>query len=233
MARSRLPLLLLFLMPLAGCTQLVAVTNSSDEVLPAKIPEKPDSEEPAAEVAPKVPVGTVDSSQYPPVLLSSFHAQWCTRQVGQSFPDVSLPKLGGGKLQLSSLMGKQATLVLFWKQDRWMSRTALEDVQQLVVDKLDATDVAVVGIPVELSPSKVRRQTTQAKADFTQLLDNRGTALAEVGSVALPRLYVLDDQGTIVWFDIEYSESTRRELLSTITALTNDESLAANSPANR
>jgi hypothetical protein len=44
--------------------------------------------------------------------------------------------------------------------------------------------------------------------------------LADVGSVALPRLYVLDPAGKIVWFDIEYSESTRRELEQTLSVLT-------------
>ena len=65
-----------------------------------------------------------------------------------------------------------------------------------------------------------QRFLKQTKATFPQLLDTNGKALAQVGSVALPRLYVLDPAGKIVWFDIEYSESTRRELAQTLTVLT-------------
>jgi len=64
------------------------------------------------------------------------------------------------------------------------------------------------------------RQFATRRTSFAQLLDTSGSALAQVGSVALPRLYVLDPAGQIVWFDIEYSESTRRELSQTLGVLT-------------
>ena len=40
------------------------------------------------------------------------------------------------------------------------------------------------------------------------------------GMVRMPRVYVLDADGKIVWFDIEYSQSTQRELKQAIEALT-------------
>ena len=61
-----------------------------------------------------------------------------------------------------------------------------------------------------------------------------GAALAQIGSVALPRLYVLDPTGNIVWFDIEYSESTRRELAQTLRVLTGDAArFSSSSPHSR
>ena len=39
----------------------------------------------------------------------------------------------------------------------------------------------------------------------------------------LPRIYVLDAQRRIAWFDIEYSEATRRELQQTLAALAGEE----------
>jgi hypothetical protein len=51
------------------------------------------------------------------------------------------------------------------------------------------------------------------------LLDAEGRAFAEVGSEKLPRTYLVDAQGKILWFDIEYSLSTRRELHQALRAV--------------
>jgi hypothetical protein len=48
------------------------------------------------------------------------------------------------------------------------------------------------------------------------LLDAEGKALDAVATEKLPRTYLLDASGQILWFDIEYSESTRRELKNAI-----------------
>jgi peroxiredoxin len=167
-------------------------------------------------------VSEPSSSTIPQVCLSTLHAKWCVAKVGDSFPPVELPRLGGPKTKLATLYGKQATVVLFWRADRWMSRMALEDLVSFVVGEYDSHEVAVVGIAVRQPARAAQRLLNPTKAAFPQLLDTNGEALAQVGSVALPRLYVLDPAGQIVWFDIEYSESTRRELAQTLTVLTSD-----------
>ena len=52
----------------------------------------------------------------------------------------------------------------------------------------------------------------KAGATFTNLHDADGKAFAQIGSGRFPRTYLLDPSGKIVWFDIEYSLATRREL---------------------
>jgi hypothetical protein len=54
---------------------------------------------------------------------------------------------------------------------------------------------------------------------LTTLLDPEGKAFAQVGSEKLPRVFVLDGAGKIVWFDLEYSHSTRRELKQAVQKL--------------
>lgn len=153
-------------------------------------------------------------------MLSAGHAKLCSVQVGEAFPAVNLPKLGGGQTDLASLRGKQATVVLFWHPDRWMARTALIDMQRDVASKFAAEEVAVVGIAVRQPAGAVQSALNDAQAAFPQLIDTDGKAFATVGTYALPRLYVLDPAGKIVWFDIEYSEGTRRELWQTLGVLT-------------
>jgi peroxiredoxin len=212
MTRTRLALLLLLAAPMVGCEQSSAVPNSPK---PA----------PAAEVSPRITLHKVVAAELveptiPPVWLSRMHANWCVSKVGEPFPTTELPSLGGALTKLSTLYGKQAAVVLFWTSDRWMSRMALEDLVHGVVAVYEPEQVAVVGIAVGQSTGAARKLLGEAKAEFPQLLDADGSALADVGSVALPRLYVLDPAGKIVWFDIEYSESTRRELEQTLSVLT-------------
>jgi peroxiredoxin len=162
------------------------------------------------------PIITSYSGKVPPVLLSAQHAALCTVEVGDAFPPIELPQIGGGQTQLATLVGKQATAVLFWRPDHWMCRTALADIAKDV--KADA-NIAVVGIIEGQALDAAQAEIAKSGAKFTQLADADGSAFAEVGAEALPRIYVLDREQKIAWFDIEYSEATRRELQQTLTAL--------------
>jgi len=156
----------------------------------------------------------------PPVFLSAGHAKLSRVSVGDSFPALRLPRLGGAKTDLNTLRGRQATVVLFWSADRWMARTALTDMQRDIANQFEAGQIAVVGVAVRQPAGAVQAALNQAQAIFPQLLDSDGQSFSRLGSVALPRIYVLDPAGKIVWFDIEYSEGTRRELWRTLQVLT-------------
>jgi len=47
-------------------------------------------------------------------------------------------------------------------------------------------------------------------------IDPGGALFAQVAHEKLPRIYVLDAEGKVLWFDMEYSEITREEMLQTI-----------------
>ena len=155
----------------------------------------------------------------PDVVLSSAHAAMCRVHAGDQLPDISLPQWGGSEAALSTLYGKTATVVLFWHPDRWMSQSALADVQREVVATELSEGVAVVGIAVGTPPDKIKSLIESTQARFPQFVDADGKAFAKVGTEMLPRVYVLNSAGNIVWFDIEYSESTRRELKQTLAVL--------------
>jgi len=187
--------------------------------VPAVIAESEPKTAPLHYTARKAIVAPV-APAFPRVLLSAGHAKLCLVSVGEKFPAISLPRLGGAMTELTALQGKQATVVLFWHPDRWMARTALVDMQRDIAAHFQAEQVAVVGVAVRQPAGAVQAALKVAQATFPQLIDTEGQAFAIVGTVSLPRLFVLDPNGIIVWFDIEYSEGTRRDLWQTLRVLT-------------
>ena len=139
----------------------------------------------------------------------------CRVRVGDSLPVINLPRLGGNDAELENLRGSKATVVLFWSDDPWMSEAALRDLAEIG----NSDDVAIVGVAVDMPNSEVQSTVDDTGANFTQLLDADGKAFNQVGLTKMPRVYVLDESGEIAWFDIEYSQSTHRELQQTLQAL--------------
>jgi peroxiredoxin len=156
-------------------------------------------------------------------MLSMREDALCKLKVGQSMPAIELPKLeGGGKAKLSGLLGKKATVVVFWKDDHRMTAEELADLGPDVVERFGKQGVEVVGIAVDAKPETAKETLNKAGATFTTLLDADGKAFAQVGKEALPRTFVVDPAGKIAWFDISYTLATRRELRQTLRALAGD-----------
>jgi peroxiredoxin len=213
-----------FLMALlVGCG--TAVTEPTVSQLTAPKPQPSESAEGAKEKSAPVArehevhkeVIVVDETGIPQVFLTAEHSAMCRVRVEDEMPAIKLPKLGGGEADLASFRGKKATVVLFWHSDPWMSESAIEDLSR---DVKPSDDIAVVGIAVKTSQADVEAKVKAVETSFPHLLDNDGKVFNKVGMSKLPRVYVLDGSGRIVWFDIEYSQSTRRELKQTLAELT-------------
>ena len=159
----------------------------------------------------------------PPVLLSKGDQAACKVKVGDVMPALELPQVADAKkTKLASLFGKKATVVVFWKSDRRMSQQQLADTDADVVEMFGKQGVTAVGVAVEKTAKEAADTLKQSKAKFTNLLDEDGKAFAQVGTDRFPRTYVLDPDGKIIWFDIEYSSATRRELHQVLRAIAGD-----------
>jgi peroxiredoxin len=182
-----------------------------DKVEQAQLKIVDEAAEPAKEAA-------AEPATVPPVELSSEHAELVRVKVGDALPDVELPKTDGGNAKLSSLYGKAATVVVFWKGDRQMALDELADLGPDVVDKFGSRGVEVIGVAVDQPAAEAQSTAQQTEAKFPHLVDADGKVFEQVGSQMLPRTFVLDADGKIVWFDLEYSLSTRRELQQALLA---------------
>jgi peroxiredoxin len=70
----------------------------------------------------------------------------------------------------------------------------------------------VIGVAVKCSRDAASALAKKTGAKFTILLDETGKAYAAVGTDYLPRTYLIDSTGKILWLDLEYSATTRRQL---------------------
>jgi peroxiredoxin len=148
----------------------------------------------------------------PEVILSQHHAQTCLVGVGDPFPNLTLPDLEGNSRELTQLYGDRMTIVVFWTSKGLYAREQFSRIMYECHDRYGALGVRVVAINVGDSPEVVQELATQHGVTIPCLLDADGAAFDQVAADLLPRIYLLDAAGRILWFDLEYSRSQRLAL---------------------
>ena len=158
----------------------------------------------------------------PPVVMTEAEALTCRVKQGDEMPDAPLADLAGGTRTLAELReGKKLTVVCFWqngdtqrRQDK--TEEILQDLQDEFFEAYADKGVQVIGVNVGDPEATVRQRIDDTALTFPTLLDPNGSLFAEVTTAGLPRVYLLDSTGKIVWFDIEFSGDTRRILEESI-----------------
>jgi peroxiredoxin len=174
-------------------------------------PEGKTTEEPAA-----------PSPSLPKVALSEADQAASLVKVGDKLPDAELPDPAGKAQSLRSLFGQKLTVVVFWSGAGLSSLQELQDLGRDVAGPYAKEGVQVVGINERDAPEEVKAKLEQTGAKFPVLLDRDGSLLAKVTTdkEKLPRTYLLDSAGKVLWFDVVYSShGTRDDLLQAIGAL--------------
>lgn len=165
--------------------------------------------QPKAAVKPKQPVGP---PAMPKVLMSEGHRKSCKVFVGDPLPDLELASLDGKKRKLSADYGKNLTVVCFFGGTLPSEEQELVDLTPEVVDRFGKEDVAVIGVAVGKPQDAVAALTKKTGVKFPVFIDQDRTAFKQVGQAYLPRTYLIDSTGKILWLDLEYSATTRRQL---------------------
>lgn len=206
---------LLMLAPL-GCQKQTDVERVKKERprITVQVPERGSKPSDVEIVEPATPKTPPRPTEIPKVVLSSRDLETCLIKVGDVAPDGELADLEGAKQNLRGLFGKKATVLLFWTEENPYAVQALENLQGDVAEKYPGQDVRVVGIDLNDSPQVARQAIDDGKVKYANLLDPQGSYLAKFTADAekLPRVYLLDAQGKVLWFDVEYSDTTERDL---------------------
>lgn len=164
----------------------------------------------------------------PEVALSDQHAEMCKVKVGDAFPEASLPLAdGSGEGTLESQRGRIATVVAVWRGEGRMSRTLLRDLHYDVEATYALADasgnkqpgISTVAVANQMSGDQANEVARGVGYQGTVLVDEQGELFSKIGTDRLPRVYVLDQEGKVVWMDLEYSQATRRELRQTLRVL--------------
>lgn len=178
--------------------------------------EHSDNEQPA-------PIAPPPPGSLPDVALSSAHRATCKLFIGDQLPLATLADLEGNATPLETLLGRRATVVMFWQHDDPDGVEALTDLQPLVLSRYGEHDVRVVAIHVGDAVPEVKSIAEQHQIKFPILIDADFAAFSQITDAPrglMPRIFLVDSAGRILWFDIEYSRTTRRDLDRALRALT-------------
>ena len=174
----------------------------------------------AAHVAPIIDAPTawqIDTpAAMPRVVMSEGHAATCLVKVGQTLPDVTLADLNGQSQQLSKLMGDRLTVVVLYSNSNVHAPTELNDLAVEVASPMAARGVRVVGINERDAASAAKETAERAGVSFPILVDAEGKYFGQLATEKLPRTYLLDSTGKVLWLDIEYSRITHHDLRQAI-----------------
>jgi len=190
-----------------GSSTLPTKTGSKVGIPPFSI-----NSEPQPKKAIPIPDAPPEALHEPVVHLSDGHDKTCLVKVGDHMPKVSLPDLNGDEQTLVDLYGEKLTVVVFWNSTNVYGAEQFMRLNVDTVDRFSGFGVSTVAINVGDEQADVKTIASWAESKVPCLLDENGDALKTVATSKLPRTYVLDAEGKIVWFDIEYSLSTAREL---------------------
>ncbi|MDH3717503.1 MAG: TlpA family protein disulfide reductase, partial [Planctomycetota bacterium] len=120
--------------------------------------------------------------------------------------------LEGNQQSLASLLGSKATVVCFWTSTSPLATWQLSDLGPDVLEKHGPQGVQVVTINYKEPVAAARAAANKAQLSVPVLMDSQGTVFKQVASDYLPRTYVLDAKGKVLWLDIGYSTETQRHL---------------------
>lgn len=178
----------------------VAVAVDSPKVKPAAAPAKP-----------KKIVKPAGPPAMPQVLMSEKHRKACKVFVGDTLPEMELSDLAGKKLKLSTVYGKKLTVICLFGGKLPTEDQELMDLATEVVDRY-GKEVAVIGVAVGQSSDSAAAHVKKLGVKFPVFTDTDRKAYDIVATDYLPRTYLVDPTGKILWLDIEYSASTRRQI---------------------
>ena len=153
-----------------------------------------------------------DNLSKPIVKLSGQHEKTCLVKIGDVFPSLTVTTLSGDVDSLSNYYGDRLTVVVFWTNKQPYALQQYKDLENDILEPYGPDGVSVIATNVGDSIEEVEGQMNAYGRSFSNFVDPDRTAFYAVATRKLPRSYLLDANGKIVWFDIEYSQSTRREL---------------------
>jgi len=154
--------------------------------------------------------------EMPKVVFTKHHAELNKVGVGDAFPNLELPNRKGEQQALTSLLGPKLTVVVFWNGLQPAALEELSDLGRYYQPRFADKGLNIVAVNTGEAAQQAGELVSKSGASYPVLSDPDGAAFQQVATSKLPRTYLLDSSGKILWFDIEYSPTTRRDLAAVI-----------------
>jgi hypothetical protein len=164
-------------------------------------------------------------AQVPPVKMSKQHRDQLSVFQNDALPaeilDGELIGLDGKAHTLRTEMGAKLTVVLFWSSDHAYATEELRYLAAKVAQEFGDQGVKIVTINQRDTQAQARQAAGDAGASaLVTLLDSEKT-LKQLASGSVPRTYLLDAEGRVLWLDTVFDRTTQRDLHGAIDFVLN------------
>jgi len=154
----------------------------------------------------------------PAVEFSKAHAATCKVNVGDKFPMTPLPDNSKNLIKMEDIQGKKLTVVLIWNDRQAYAKYAYQRFSKEFVMPFAASGVKGIAINRGDSLDAVQRSADEFGKGIATLRDTDDKLWKQIATEKMPRFYLLDKDGVILWMDLEFSEGTSRDLRRAIMA---------------
>ncbi len=144
--------------------------------------------------------------------------------LGKPAPEVSLPLLEGGSVELASHRGKEVVVLDFWASWCPPCRRSLP-VLKAVAERWASSNVVFYAVNREEDPDKIQAFMEKQPIGLPVVLDDG--ALAEAFEVsAIPHLLIVDKAGVVQHIHVGFSSALEKELGSLLARILAGEAVA-------
>ena len=133
--------------------------------------------------------------------------------IGDRVPEFVAEGVNGGSFDSKSFSGKRSLLVLFGTYCPDCHRE-LPVINRIYDSVKDNPDILIVGISREQERSVVQEYWESEGFSFPAYLDSDRSIFNKFANSTIPRIYIIDENGTIEWMAIEKLEIPETELLA-------------------
>jgi hypothetical protein len=208
-----------------GCKDKTPENAGQD---PGKVVPTPEQRDGPMDFEPVVltPPKEETPDELPTVLLTEMDQATCLLSVNDMFPASPLLQVDGRPSRpLAQYYGSKATVVAFWSTGSTpfspiAAQKMLVDLDEDIAKEYSSLGAQVIAVNVGDPQQTVQTVQQTSGAGYSFLQDPNGDLYRQVAVERLPRVYVLNSSGAVVWFDMEYSETTREQLLQAVRFLT-------------
>ncbi len=136
-------------------------------------------------------------------------------KIGMEVPDFTVKMFDGQTIQIKELRGK-VVLLNFWATWCPPCRMELARVEKDIIERFKNQDFVFLPISRQDSYDKIKAFREQTGYTFPMGMDPDRKIYSLFATASIPRNFVIDKTGKIVFMEIGYSEESFKKLIETI-----------------